>query len=99
MQSRQVPGQVPSARVHDLKHTFGHRLVALDAPYEVRQLLLGHTPLSVTSHYSLVQLAQLARWAEKVVAAGAVARYMERVICDDWDAALREDRRRGGGGR
>lgn len=55
-------------RVHDLKHTFGRRLRAADVPHEDRQVLLGHTNGSVTSHYSAAELGKLIEHADKVAA-------------------------------
>jgi integrase len=55
-------------RVHDLKHTFGRRLRAADVPHEDRQVLLGHTNGSVTSHYSAAELGKLIEYADRVAA-------------------------------
>ena len=43
---------LPKVRVHDLRHTFGHRLMAGGVSYEDRQDLLGHKPDRITTHYS-----------------------------------------------
>lgn len=55
-----------SIRIHDLKHTFGRRLRAAQVTLEDRQVLLGHTNGSVTSHYSAAELDQLIAAANKV---------------------------------
>lgn len=55
-------------RVHDLKHTFGRRLRAADVPHEDRQVRLGHTNGSVTSHYSAAELGKLIEYADRVAA-------------------------------
>jgi integrase len=38
--------------VHDLRHTFGHRLRAAGVSFEDRQDLLGHKSEKMTTHYS-----------------------------------------------
>jgi integrase len=57
-----------SIRVHDLKHTFGHRLRAASVSFEDRQTLLGHKPSHVTTHYSAPELGALIAAAEKICA-------------------------------
>lgn len=59
-------------RVHDLKHTFGRRLRAADVDFEHRQILLGHTTGSVTTHYSGSELAALIAAANKVTQTNTV---------------------------
>ncbi|MBX9267827.1 integrase [Chromobacterium violaceum] len=53
-------------RVHDLKHTFGHRLRVAGVPFEDRQVLLGHQSKSVTTHYSAPEIGHLIAMAERV---------------------------------
>lgn len=53
-------------RVHDLRHTFGHRLRAAGVSYEDRQDLLGHKSDRITTHYSAPDVARLIEAAEKV---------------------------------
>ena len=53
-------------RVHDLKHTFGHRLRAAGVPFEERQDLLGHRSGRITTHYSAPDIARLLEAAERV---------------------------------
>jgi len=53
-------------RIHDLKHTFGHRLRAADVSYEDREDLLGHKSRRMTTHYSSANLANLIAAAETV---------------------------------
>jgi len=53
-------------RVHDLKHTFGHRLRVAGVPFEDRQVLLGHKNKSVTTHYSAPEIGNLIKLAEMV---------------------------------
>ena len=54
-----------SVRVHDLRHTFGHRLRAAGVSFEDRQDLLGHKTDRITTHYSSPDLARLQESAEK----------------------------------
>ena len=42
---------LPEVRVHDLRHTFGHRLRAAGISFEDRQDLLGHKSARITTHY------------------------------------------------
>ncbi len=53
-------------RVHDLKHTFGHRLRAAGVPLESRKVLLGHTTGDITTHYSAPDVAQLCRYINSI---------------------------------
>ncbi len=53
-------------RVHDLRHTFGHRLRAAGVSYEDRQDLLGHKSDRITTHYSAPDIARLIEAAKKV---------------------------------
>lgn len=53
-------------RVHDLRHTFGHRLRAAGVSYEDRQDLLGHKSDRITTHYSAPDVARLIEAVEKV---------------------------------
>lgn len=46
-------------RVHDLKHTFGMRLLAAGVSFELRQELLGHKARSITGHYSAADIHRL----------------------------------------
>ena len=57
---------LPGFRVHDLRHTFGHRLRAAAVSYEDRQDLLGHKSDRITTHYSAPDIARLIEAAEKV---------------------------------
>jgi integrase len=58
-------------RIHDLKHTFGHRLRAADVSYEDREDLLGHKSRRMTTHYSSANLANLIAAAETVCDSGS----------------------------
>ncbi len=50
---------VSSARVHDLRHTFGRRLRAAGVSLEDRQDLLGHHAGRVTTRYSAAKIGKL----------------------------------------
>ncbi|MBB1595962.1 hypothetical protein A9973_17970 [Achromobacter sp. UMC46] len=52
--------------MHDLKHTFGRRLRAAGVSHEDRQVLLGHTNGSVTSHDSAAELGKLIELANRI---------------------------------
>ncbi|MGO9993634.1 MAG: hypothetical protein ACLPTF_14130 [Steroidobacteraceae bacterium] len=60
-----------SIRVHDLKHTYGHRLRAAGVGFEDRKLLLGHKAGHVTTHYSAPEIEALIQASEKVCELGA----------------------------
>lgn len=47
-----------SIRVHDLKHTYGHRLRAAGVGFEDRKLLLGHESDHVTTHDSAPEIGR-----------------------------------------
>ncbi|HWM29702.1 MAG TPA: site-specific integrase [Woeseiaceae bacterium] len=61
-----VRAGLPRFRVHDLRHTFGHRLRAAGVSFEDRQDLLGHKSERITTHYSAPDIARLLEAAEKV---------------------------------
>lgn len=67
---RASPG-FAEVRVHDLKHTFGHRLRVAGVPFEDRQSLLGHTSKNVTTHYSAPEVGRLIAMAERALEADA----------------------------
>lgn len=58
--------ELPSVRVHDLKHTYGRRLRAAGVCFEDRQDLLGHRSHRVTTHYSAPELNQLIDMSNRV---------------------------------
>jgi integrase len=64
---RDCRGQGNHFRIHDLKHTFGSRLRAMDVRLEDRKDLLGHTNGDITTHYSAAETESLLNHAEKVV--------------------------------
>ncbi len=57
---------LPEVRVHDLRHTFGHRLRAVGVSFEDRQDLLGHKSGRITTHYSSPDLIRLLEAANKL---------------------------------
>ena len=63
--ARQKAG-LPHVRVHDLKHTFGRRLMAAGVSLEDRQDLLGHRSGKITTHYSAAELSRLIEYANSV---------------------------------
>jgi integrase len=68
---RSCPKGFQSIRVHDLKHTYGHRLRAAGVGFEDRKLLLGHKAGHVTTHYSAPEIEALIQASEKVCALGS----------------------------
>ena len=68
---RSCPKGFRSIRVHDLKHTYGHRLRAAGVGFEDRKLLLGHKAGHVTTHYSAPEIEALIQASEKVCALGS----------------------------
>lgn len=65
---RACPAGFQSVRVHDLKHTYGHRLRSAGIGFEDRQVLLGHKSRHVTTHYSAPEISSLIAASEKVCA-------------------------------
>ncbi len=57
---------LPYVRVHDLKHTFGHRLRDAGVSFEDIQDLLGHKSSRITDLYSRPSIARLLAAANKV---------------------------------
>jgi len=63
---RPCPTGFRSIRVHDMKHTYGHRLRVAGVSFEDRKLLLGHKAQHVTTHYSAPEIGALIEASEKV---------------------------------
>ena len=61
-----VRAGLPNVRVHDLRHSFGHRLRAAGVSFEDRQDLLSHKSERKTTHYSAPDFSRLIEAAEKV---------------------------------
>lgn len=53
--------------IHNLRHTFAHRLRAAGVPEEDRNALLGHANVSLAQHYAMPDIERLLAHAEKVV--------------------------------
>ena len=51
--------------IHNLRHTFGHRLRAAGVPEEDRAALLGHNNASLVQHYAMPDIERLSEMAEK----------------------------------
>jgi integrase len=64
---RSCPAGFQAIRVHDLKHTFGHRLRGAGVNFEDRVVLLGHrSTLHPTTHYSAAEVRSLINATEAV---------------------------------
>jgi integrase len=63
---RPCPAGFRAVRVHDLNHTFGHRLRAAGVSFEDRKVLLGHKTFDVTTHYSAAEIGFLIAATERV---------------------------------
>ncbi len=63
---RESPRGFERLRIHDLKHTFGRRLRAAGVPFETRQVLLGHTNGSITTHYSAAEIGELIEGVNRI---------------------------------
>jgi hypothetical protein len=68
---RPCPPGFLKIRVHDLKHTYGHRLRAAGVGFEDRKILLGHKSDHVTTHYSAPEIGALIQASEKVCDLGS----------------------------
>ncbi len=68
---RPCPDGFRNLRVHDLKHTFGHRLRAAGVGFDDRKVLLGHKWEHVTTHYSAPDISTLIAAAECVCELGS----------------------------
>jgi len=56
--------------VHNLRHTFGHRLRAAGVPLETRKALLGHANGDITTHYSAAEIGELLDACERIIDRG-----------------------------
>ncbi len=61
-----IRAALEQVRVHDLRHTFGHRLRAVGVSFEDRQDLLGHKSERITTHYSAPELDQLLKAVDAI---------------------------------
>ena len=73
---RECPKGFQSIRVHDMKHTYGHRLRCVGVDWEDRKVLLGHKVRDWTTHYSAPEVSHLIAASERVcdfVSSGSAA--------------------------
>jgi integrase len=68
---RPCPAGFQALRVHDLKHTDGHRLRVAGVGFEDRKVLLGHKSDHVTTHYSAPEIGALIEASERVCELGS----------------------------
>jgi len=66
-------------RVHDLRHTFGHRLRSVGCPQEDISVLLGHRTKTITEHYSQADIEGLSKWVEMIAEPRHTTPYLEVV--------------------
>ena len=52
--------------IHNLRHTFAHRLRAAGVPEEDRNALMGHSNVNLSQHYALPDIERLEAYAERV---------------------------------
>lgn len=52
--------------IHNLRHTYAHRLRAADVPVEDRDALMGHSRASLSQHYALPDIERLEMMSERV---------------------------------
>ena len=52
--------------IHNLRHTFAHRLRAAGVPEEDRNALLGHANVNLAQHYAMPDIERLLVHAEKI---------------------------------
>ena len=65
-QTARAAAGLPQVRVHDLRHTFGHRLREAGVSEEDRALLLGHAIQGMPQHYAAATVARLVDVANQV---------------------------------
>lgn len=63
---------IPDVTIHELKHTFGHRLADAEVPEWVIKELLCHRSRSQSHHYARSSLRQLAEAVERLKRPGKV---------------------------
>jgi integrase len=59
-------GKLVKKGMHNCRHTFAHRLRAVEVPKEDRNALLGHANTDIAEHYSVPDLSRLLEHAEKI---------------------------------
>jgi len=53
-------------RVHDLRHTFAHRLRVAEVPFEDIQVLMGHVNKTMTEHYAQADILHLLECVRRI---------------------------------
>jgi len=61
-----VSDQKLELRIHDLRHTFAHRLRVAEVPFEDIQVLMGHATKTMTQHYAQADLLHLLECVRKI---------------------------------
>ncbi|MEX2516009.1 MAG: site-specific integrase [Gammaproteobacteria bacterium] len=74
---------LPQVRVHDLRHTFGHRLRASGVSFEDRQDLLGHSSGRITTHYSAPDIVRLLQAVELICEQNRMTILRLAAVADD----------------
>lgn len=59
-------GRLTKKGIHNLRHTFCHRLRAAGVPDEDRDALSGHAKKSLTQHYAMPDIKRLQEYAERI---------------------------------
>jgi integrase len=81
MLERECPMGLRRVRVHDLRHTFGRRLMAAGVSLEDRQDLLGHKRSRITTDYSAAEIGNLVAAANLATKShGSPTRTVLRVV-------------------
>jgi len=60
-------GPLVKKGIHNLRHTFAHRLRAAQVPQEDRNALLGHARTNLAEHYATPDIERLLAYAERIV--------------------------------
>jgi integrase len=66
--------------VHNLRHTFGHRLRAVGVSNETRHALLHHKTRDMTTHYSLPEIRELVEAVDRLCEAKTSGMTMLRLV-------------------
>ena len=53
-------------RIHDLRHTFAHRLRVAEVPFEDIQVLMGHATRTMTQHYAQADMLHLLNCVRRI---------------------------------
>lgn len=66
--------------VHNLRHTFGHRLRAVGVPNETRHALLHHKNSDMSTHYSVPEIRELVEAVDRLCDARASGTTVLRLV-------------------